>query len=148
MVTTVIADAKVLIPNHEHQNFTEGKETINAGTEITGSKKVIAGLRRGEPFEYRLFLTSDNKLIYLNKIKNMEQETESGIDSTVVNLKQNLLAKPVILGAIGGAIIGFGIAKYKKHDMKKALKYTIVGAIAGFIAGNLIAHTGIIKSYK
>ena len=146
MIATLIEDAKVLIPNVEHQNFTEGKDVIKKGTEINGSKKVIAGLRRGEPFEYRLFLTTDNKLIYINKIKNME--TESGIDATTVNLKQNLLAKPAILAAIGGAVIGFGIAKYKKQDMKKALLYTLIGAAAGFIGGKLVSHTGIVKSSK
>ena len=152
MIARIIEDAKVLIPNAQHQNFTEGSEIIKKDTEVYGAPKIIAGLRRGEPFEYKLFATNDNKLIYLNKIQNMETENTTGADSAKgpiqINLKQNMLAKPSIMGAIGGGVIGFGIAKYKKHDMKKAGIYTLFGVVAGFVAGKIVEHTGVVKIGK
>ena len=79
-------------------------------------------------------------------------EVKLGADSakqpTVVNLKQTVLAKPAILGAIGGAVIGFGYAKYKKHEAKKIGIYTLVGAVAGYVVGRVIAHTGSVKTGK
>ncbi len=79
-------------------------------------------------------------------------EVKLGADSaktpTVVNLKQTALAKPAILGAIGGAIIGFGYSKYKKHETKKLAIFTVVGAIAGYVVGRVIAHTATVKPSK
>lgn len=142
--TTVIEDANVLIPNPEHQNFTATAEVIKKDTEITGEPKNIKGLRKGEPFTYKLFLTNDNKLIYLKKIKPME--TQSGADSTIVNLKQTMLAKPAILGAVGGALAGFAWAKYKKHETKKIAIYALIGGVAGFVFGKVISHTATVKT--
>lgn len=155
MITgTLIEDAPVLIPNKDHQNFTATSEIIKKDTEVSGSPKLINGLRRGEPFQYKLFLTTDNKLIHLKKIKTMgNTEVKLGADSsttpTVVNLKQTVLAKPGILGAIGGAALGFGYAKLvKKHDMKKSLMFAGIGAVAGFILGKVLSHTAVIKKSK
>ncbi len=153
MEVKVIDDAKVLIPNTEHRNFTEGNEIIQKDTVINGEPRVISGLRRGEPFQYKLFLTTDNKLIYLKKIRNMDATevtlgADSSVSPTTVNLKQNILAKPAILGAIGGAIIGFGYAKYKKHEPKKVWIYALVGAASGFIVGKVIQHKATIKPSK
>ncbi len=151
MIVTIIEDAKVLIPNQEHQNFTETNEVITKDTQVHGKPQNVKGLRRGEPFEYKLFLTNENKLIYLNKIKNMETESTSGIDTPPkisVNLKQNVLAKPHILGAIGGGLVGLGWAKYKKHEMKKVALATLVGAVAGFIVGKVIEHRASVKIAK
>jgi hypothetical protein len=153
MQVKLIEDAKVLVPNSEHKNFTEGKELLQKDTILTGEPKLIAGLRRGEPFNYRLFRTDQNQLIYLNKIRNMDTtEVKLGAEGdptpTKINLKQTFLAQPANLAAIGGAVIGFGYAKYKKHDMKKALIYTVVGGVVGFVAGKIASHTGIIKASK
>ncbi len=150
MITTrVIEDARVLIPKQDHENFTETKERINKDTEITGTPKNIKGKRRGQDFVYRLFLTNDDKLIYLNKIKPMEKtEVKMGADATIVNLKQNILAKPALLGAIAGAIGGFSYAKYKKMETKKAAIYAVVGAAIGFGIGKLIAHKAVITQKK
>ncbi len=149
MKVRVIEDAPVLIPNQDHQNFTEGKEIIIQGEELTGNPKSINGLRRGQPFTYKLFLTDNNQLIYLKKIKSMEDtETISGADATVVNLKQTALAKPGILGALAGGVIAFGYAKYKKHETKKLWAHVAIGAVAGFIIGKVIAHTGVVKTVK
>ena len=46
ITTTIIEDAAVLIPNKEHINFTEGKETIKKGTQVSGTVQKVAGLRR------------------------------------------------------------------------------------------------------
>jgi hypothetical protein len=64
----VIEDAKILIPNKDHFNFTESSRVIKANTILQGDAKYIRGKRRGEDFLYRLFATSDNKIIYLNKV--------------------------------------------------------------------------------
>ena len=75
-------------------------------------------------------------------------ENQLSAEGTVINLKQRVLAKPDILGAVSGAIIGFGYAKYKKHDMKKAGIYALVGAVSGYIIGKVIAHTATVKKTK
>lgn len=125
--TTTIEDAVVLIPNKEHQNFTSTNEIIPKGSEIEGNAQIVKGLRRGEPQDYRLFVTNDNKIIFLNKTKiktNMEnREVTLGVGgekSIVVNDSMPKLGRPVVLGAIGGALAGYGYCKYKGHDMKKA----------------------------
>lgn len=149
MKVQTLEDIKVLTPNSEHQNFTVTNEIIPAKTLLDGEIKVIKGLRRGEPFDYKLFLTNEGKLIYINKLKNMEEQ--SGVDTPAkvsVNLKQNKLAQPMVLGAIGGALIGFGYAKYKKHEPKKALMYSATGAILGVIVGKVLEHTGVVKISK
>jgi len=153
MEVKVVADTKVLIPNKSHQNFTEGREVIQAGTIIEGQPKLVEGLRRGEPFQYKLFLTNDNKLIYLTNLRTMDAtEVKLGADSTVspttVNLKQNTLARPSILGAVGGAVVLFGYAKWKKHDMKKIGVFVLVGAVTGYVIGKVIEHRATIKPSK
>lgn len=145
--------AKVLIPNAEHRNFTETNESIEANTILEGEPKVISGLRRGEPFQYRLFKTNNNQLIYLNKVRNMDAtEVKLGADGDAspikINLKQNILAKPAILGAISGAVVGFGYAKWKKHDLKKVGLYMLIGGVAGFAIGKIISHKAVIKTQK
>ena len=92
MIAVVKEDAKVLTPNKEHKNFTETDELIPEGTQIEGEQKLIEGLRRGEPFTYRVFVTTDNKVLYLNKIEpNMATEVTLGADSsrtaTTINLR-------------------------------------------------------------
>lgn len=153
MQVKLAEDARVLIPNGVHQNFTETEEVIHKDTVLNGEPKVIKGLRRGQPFDYKLFLTENNKLIHLKKTRNMDAtEVKLGADSskqpTVVNLKQTTLAKPAIIGAISGAIIGFGYAKYKKHETKKVGIYALVGAVAGYVVGRVIAHTASVKGGK
>ena len=154
MKVQVIEDTKVLLPHPEHQNFVEGKETIPAQTILNGEPKVVAGLRRGEPFNYKLFLTNDNKLIYIKNLRNMDAtEVTLGADGetspTVVNLKQTVLARPGIMGAGIGAIVGFGYSKYKKHqEGKKVILSVLAGAIIGYMAGHIIAHKVTIKPSK
>ncbi len=144
MKALVTEDTKVLIPNAEHKNFTAGSEIIEAETIIEGQPRNILGLRKGEPFTYRLFYTNDNKIIYIKKIKPMEKtEVVLGADATqtatVVSLpNQSNLGKRPIIGAAVGAVAAFAWAKYKKHDHKKAALYAVVGAVVGFVAGKYL----------
>lgn len=134
---TVITDAPILLANNEHKNFTETSDVIKSGEKIKGSIKKIQGLRRGKPFEYRLFLTDNGKFIYLNKIKPMERtEVNLGADAsvspTVVNTSKPLIAeKNKVAGTLIGAIAGFAYAKYKKEEAKKTLTYVVIGAALG-----------------
>jgi hypothetical protein len=149
--TELIEDAVVLIPNKEHQNFTETDEVISAGTKVSGEAKIVKGLRRGKPCDYRLFVTDDNKIIFLNKTKiktNMgNREVTLGVGgekSIVVNdTKPKKLGRPVVLGAIGGALAGFGYCKYKGHDMKKTVMYALVGGAIGYVAGYVYENKGL-----
>lgn len=134
---TIVADAQVLIPNKDHKNFTESAEVIEAGTIVEGNRKDISGLRKGQPFIYKLFYTNKNQLIYLNKIKPMEKtEVTLGADAkvtpTVVDMKKPEKAyQNKVIGAIAGAVIGYAYCKYKKHDNTKTLKYAVAGAAVG-----------------
>jgi len=58
-------DANILIPNQEHLNFTESGDVLPKGTIVFGEEKLVEGKRRGEKFTFRLFLTNNKQLIYL-----------------------------------------------------------------------------------
>ena len=141
MKAITLADAEVLIPNNDHKNFTFSGQIIKEGTNINGEEVYINGLRRGEPWVYRLFKTDNNQLIYLNKVKTMPTtEVKLGADAgqttTVVNFKPaEMYSKAKMYGAIGGGIAGFDYAKFKKHDMKKSAMFIGIGAVVGYAAG-------------
>jgi len=143
----VIEDTKVLVPNMAHKNFSETEEVIPKGTTIIGHAQTLQGLRRGQPFNYRLFYIDNNKIIHLNKIKIMNNtETTFGADSqvspTVVKVPlQSRLAKASSIGAISGVVIGYGYCKYKKQDNKKAMTYALIGGVIGFVVGKVIENT-------
>lgn len=147
MQVIITEDTKVLSPNMAHKNFNETEEIIPKGTIIEGQAQTLQGLRRGQPFNYRLFYTTDNKIIYLNKTKAMNNtETTFGADSkvtpTIVKIPlQSRLAKASSIGAISGAVIGYGYCKYKKQDNKKALTYAVIGSIIGYVGGLIIENT-------
>ena len=100
----IIADggANVLIPNLEHKNFTFSDERIEGGSVVEGNLKAVNGLRRGQPFVYRLFLTKDNKLIYQKNLKNMTQATDItlGADSQISATSVNLYGNKVLADAL------------------------------------------------
>ena len=73
-------------------------------------------------------------------------ETTFGADSqvspTVVKVPlQSRLAKASSIGAISGAVIGYGYCKYKKEDNKKAMTYALIGGVIGFVVGKVIENT-------
>lgn len=134
----VSKECKALIPNGEHKNFTETEESFDKGEILTGRYVNIEGLRRGKPFTYRLFITSDNRYIYQNCIEPMKTtEVMLGADEsqtpTIINLRANERFKSYKLyGVIGGGLAGFALAKYRKHKWKKVMMFTAVGALIGF----------------
>lgn len=144
MKAVTIENAAILIPNPDHKNFVENGEIIEKGTVLEGNESNIQGLRRGQPFTYRLFNTSNNQIIYLKSIKPMETtEVTLGADSTKTATKVNLIPaetfnKLKLTGLVVGGVAGFLFAKYKKHDMKKAAMYIGVGAAIGYVAAYFI----------
>lgn len=143
MQVILVEDAKVLTPNRAHKNFTETPELIKCGTKLEGEIKKIEGLRKGEPFTYRIFKTKDNKIIYLNKTKPMEKtEVTLGADSaqtpTVVKLPStsDLGWKPVV-GTIVGAVAAHLYIKKKGYTGTKRVIHYLIGAGAGFGLGYL-----------
>lgn len=137
-------DANVLMPNKDHQNFTETGETLEEGTIVNGDYKEISGLRRGQPFTYRLFITDKNQIIYQNKTIQMETtEVTLGADAQISATKVDMkpaenFSKIKMAGLIGGAIAGFAYCKYKKHDIKKTAMYIGIGAVVGYGVGYFI----------
>lgn len=143
MEVQVIRHATILIPNKEHENFTETENVIKAGTLLFGNPVTIKGKRRGEDFEYKLFKTNDNKFIHLNKINPMRTtEVTLGADNkqsaTLISIPstKKLLTKNIIISTLVGAGTGYYYsAKIKSLDKKKVLMYSVGGAIAGFLFG-------------
>ena len=142
----VSEDADILISNPDHRNFTETGSKIPRGTIIFGKFANIQGLRRGKPFVYRLFITNDNKIIYLNKIQQMKTtEVTLGADNsqtaTVVDIESG--KKNFTKFTIGGALLGASAAWYyakkmKNMESKKVNMFLLGGAVLGFFAGKYV----------
>lgn len=144
MEVTVIRDSKYLIPNSTHQNFTESNDYVGEGVMLRGNFANIEGLRRGEPFTYKLFITEDKKILYQNSVEPMKTiELTSGADSqrtpTLVNLTPaESFNKVKTTGLVLGAVAGFAYAKYKKHDIKKVAMFIFGGAVVGYAAAYVV----------
>jgi hypothetical protein len=138
MKALVIADAKVLVPNKEHKNFTETNEEISKGEIIFGEFKNIEGLRRGKPFNYRVFITDNGNIVYSNKVKEMKAtEVTLGADASQSPTKVNFLPAETfktsrIVVALAGAVGGYYYAK--KKNPSKSLQYSVVGGVVGYLA--------------
>lgn len=142
MKANVIEDAKVLIPNKDHKNFTETEEVIEKGTVLEGKETFINGLRRGQPFTYKLFVTKNGKFIYLNKVECMKntvevlmnadgkQEVKINTESPKSDDKKTLY---MVVGATMGAAVGLGIIAISKRKYSNYQKAAIIGA--GIITG-------------
>jgi hypothetical protein len=158
MIQVVTIDtAPILIPNLEHKNFTEGSFVIPKGVKLSGDFKVINGLRRGKPFDYRVFVTDKEEIIYTKYIKPMENtEVTLGADAQVQATKvdiipaENSRTMKNVIGSATGGVLGYAIAKKQGLSSTKTLLYAGVGAIAGFlIVKQLTKKQGIIvKSSK
>jgi hypothetical protein len=140
-----VIDAPILVPNKEHKNFTDSGKVISKNTEISGNPTIINGLRKGEPFAYKLFVTDKNEFIYLKTIKPMNTTdvylgADAGTTPTVVKTPSdsNLGMRPV-LGTIIGGFIGYYYAK--KKNASKIMMFTVIGGVAGFAAGKYLQGT-------
>lgn len=151
MKVKVIEDAMVLLPNKEHQNFTEGNEVIEKNTILNGNVRYVQGMRRGEPFTYKVFITKNKKIIYLNKIIPMETTeitlgADSGQTPTRVDIPStsNFGWRPVL-----GAVIGVGAAHYyakkKGYAGTKYSVHLLIGGVAGWAIGKYIQSQGLVK---
>jgi len=151
MKVRVNKDSKILIANNEHKNFTETDEIIEEGTILNGNAINVKGLRRGEPFTYRLFITPKKEILYLNNITPMETtEVMLGADDSVSSTKVNFIPaetfnKRKTLGLILGGLAGFAYAKYKKHDIKKVAMWIGVGSLIGFSTAYVLDKNKSIK---
>jgi hypothetical protein len=137
MEVIVQRDSKYLIPNAEHKNFTESNDWVGEGNYLKGNYADIEGLRRGEPFTYKLFITEDKKILFRNNVQPMQTEVTLGADSqtseTIVNLiPAETFNKVKTAGIILGAIAGYGYSKYKNHDIKKMAMFIFGGAVVGY----------------
>ncbi len=143
MKVEVIRDADVLIPNPSHKNLTSSGQKIEANTILEGNAKKIKGLRKGKPFDYRVFITNKGIMTYLNNVKPIgkmrtevtlgadAQPSETIIDVTSVDSKSN----NKYIGAILGALTVYSYSKYKKIDNSKIIPYAIAGSVVGFAIG-------------
>jgi len=128
MEATLIKEAKVLVPN---------KETIPEGTVINGEFKSIKGMRRGEPFSYRVFISEDGQIIYSKNIKEMKPtEVILGADgnvtpTTVDFLPAEAYKKERMIATIAGAA---GAYFYAKKKGKNAMKWAAIGGVIGYVA--------------
>ena len=144
MEVIVNQDSKYLIPNAEHKNFTESNDWVGEGVLLKGNYADIDGLRRGEPFTYKLFITEDKNILYKNNVEPMRTtEVTLGADSqrssTVVNLvPAETFNKLKTTGLVLGAAAGFAYAKYKKQDTKKMAMFIFGGAVIGYATAYII----------
>jgi hypothetical protein len=153
METTVtIENAPILIPNLEHKNFTESRFEIPNGKKITGQFKIINGLRRGKPFDYRVFVTNKNEIIYSKYVKPMgTTEVTLGADAQVSATKIEMIPSERsttiknVIGSATGGILGYAIAKKQGVNMTKTVIYASIGALAGYmIAKQYTKKSGIV----
>lgn len=130
MKAVVINHTKILKANPDHQNFQETDQIIPEGTVVEGKLQKVSGLRRGQPFVYRVFITNKGHILFENQVKpemaNVEvllnadgkKETTTGNDQ---------LKKAVLFAA--GAVGCYLIAKKKGSSTQTA---ALVGALGGF----------------
>ncbi len=151
MEAVVQENAKVLVPNKEHKNFTETSEELPIGTILNGEFKSIKGLRRGKPFSYRVFITEKGQIVYSNNLKEMEvTEVTLGADSAQSETRVDLLPAETyktsrILFAAAGAIGGYAYSKKKGCTGKTCTKYAVIGGILGYAAIYFFDKTKSVK---
>jgi hypothetical protein len=111
---------------------------------LKGNFANIEGLRRGEPFTYKLFITEDKNILYQNSVEPMKTiELTSGADSqrtpTLVNLTPaETFNKVKTAGLVIGAVAGFAYCKYKNCDTRKSVMYIFAGAVIGYAAAYVV----------
>lgn len=115
MVVYTNSDIRVLTPNGEHKNFTETANVIPSGTEMDGIFKTVQGMRRGEPFTYRVFMSDKGEIVYADSVSpktNILPEIMSSADGGKTNYV------PIIIG-VGGALLGY----FATRKLKQRIPY-------------------------
>ncbi len=144
MEVRVIEDAHVLVPCEAHKNFRSTNQFIPKGVLLKGKPKIVKGLQRGKPFDYHLFYTDADQIIFIKNTKPMRTEVTLGADSgatpTKIDLpgQSNLGIRPVT-GAIVGLAAAYGITRYRKITSNHTkVIYMIIGGLVGFAAGKYL----------
>ena len=132
----IIQNCNFLIPNKEHQNFTESDLAARVGDTIRGEFKNVNGLRKGKPFEYRLFFTNDGKILYANCIRaeNISSEIISNVDNLQAPLSVNIKPSEQFkyVAALVGGIAGYLYGKKQNADKNKLITYIAVGSVGAY----------------
>lgn len=132
----IIQNTNYLIPNKEHKNFTASNQEAMVGGVLTGEFRNINGLRKGKPFEYRLFFTNDGKILYANCVRaeNVPSEILSNADNK--NLDESKSSTSVnytpYLIALGGGLAGYYYGKNKNVSGNDLIKYIVVGSVGAY----------------
>lgn len=152
MLVEIIEDAPILLPNKEHKNFTSSDNVLPKGTLVEGELKNVSGLRRGNPFNYRVFTTKEGDIIYSKYVKPMAVEVTMGADSQVSATKVEMVGSEKtttsrrVIGAVVGGVVGYAVAKRgTPKSFTQQLMYIGGGALAGYLVGNYMNRkTGIV----
>lgn len=134
----ITQDTNFLIPNKDHKNFTCSADAAQKGMKVTGEFKNVSGLRKGQPFIYRLFRTSDGKFLYSNKVEAIMPVTEVSLSADgkpaytkpETNVKSSKTTAMVVM--LGGALAGFLYGKNKNASKGNLIKYLAVGAVGAY----------------
>jgi hypothetical protein len=138
MQAKIIKDTNFLTPNKDHKNFTDSIELARVGDKIEGEFKNISGLRKGQPFVYRLFVTKNGKILYANTVQTEIPIVEVVSNANAENLKPVELEKNIpnknskyagLLLAVGGGVAGYFYAKKKNVTQESLIKFIAVGAV-------------------
>jgi len=148
MLVEIIEDAPILLPNKEHKNFTNSESILPKSTIVEGDFKNVSGLRRGNPFDYRVFTTNEGDIIYSKYVKPMAVEVTMGADSQVSATKIEMVPSEKtatsrrVIGAVVGGVVGYAVAKRgTPKTFSQQLMYIGGGALAGYLVGNFMART-------
>ena len=135
----VIQNCNLLIPNKEHKNFTDSTEEVRVGSIVTGEYRNVNGLRRGKPFQYRLFFSKDGKILYANCVKteNVRSEIISNADNkqtptTIDLIPAESFKYTAHLIALGGGLAGYYYGKSQTATANNLIKYIVVGAVGAY----------------
>ena len=135
----VIQNTNYLIPNKDHKNFTDSSYEARVGAILMGKFQNINGLRKGKPFEYRLFITNNGRILYANCVK--AENVPSEILSNADNIQSTSLSEynsadsfdyMANVAVFIGGIAGYFYGKKQNETGKNLIKYIAVGAVGAY----------------
>jgi len=142
MQVKIITESNYLTPNKDHKNFTDSIESANVGDKVEGEFKNISGLRKGQPFVYRLFVTKNGKILYANTVESELPPAKEVLSNATANdIKPvevleipndgNIKSVGLIL-AIAGGVIGYFYGKKQNATQNTLLQYIAVGTVGAY----------------